>query len=114
MELDGSPLAVSLRPLIATTVSSATRPFVLQVMADDQFPQDYLGGAVDVVQDWAVVGAPYANKGVRDVQSVTTVGTKALPVRGSLHLSRSICVTRSPVCPMVQAPTRGTKTRFRS
>ena len=43
-------------------------------MASDAYPQDYFGGSVDVVQDWAVIGAPFSNKGVKEVQAITTKG----------------------------------------
>ena len=47
---------------------------IVQVISSDLYPQDYFGGAVDMVQDWAIVGAPYVNKAVRDIQSFTTYG----------------------------------------
>ncbi len=48
--------------------------FVGQVTASDAYPLDYFGGAVDVLDNWAVVGAPFTNKGVPEVQAITTKG----------------------------------------
>jgi hypothetical protein len=60
-----------------------------QVTSDDHYPRDFFGESVDIEDDWAVIGAPYAPRAIKPVQAVITSGLVCSSLR--LLASESIC-----------------------
>ncbi len=69
-------------PYTITTRFDVVASSEYMVSNSDRYPHDYFGGAVDLIDDYAVVGAPLENDWVPEIQAVTTRSTSLCRMSG--------------------------------